>query len=306
VAGLHGKVKNGLDEARMLVLGAQVLLGFQFRGFFEKAYDNLSPAESGLQLAALFALLITVAALFLIAARHRIVEQGHATTRFHRFTMAVMRFVLLPFALGLSFDLGIAGNRIGGAWTGAASGAFALVAALAFWYGPFALRGRHKRAEPEHTMEDTPLEQRIVEVLTEARVLLPGAQALLGFQLAIVLMETFEKLPESAQVVHLVSLGFVALATIVLMAPAAYHRIVERGQDTERFHDFASKMLLLALALFGPGFSGDMYVVLRRAGHGDAALPVAAATLLVFYGAWFGAMFLLRRRHAPALRGRTA
>jgi uncharacterized protein DUF6328 len=290
VAGLHGKVKNGLDEARMLVLGAQVLLGFQFRGFFEKAYDNLSPAESGLQLAALFALLITVAALFLIAARHRIVEQGHATTRFHRFTMAVMRFVLLPFALGLSFDLGIAGNRIGGAWTGAASGAFALVAALAFWYGPFALRGRHKRAEPEHTMEDTPLEQRIVEVLTEARVLLPGAQALLG----------------SAQVVHLVSLGFVALATIVLMAPAAYHRIVERGQDTERFHDFASKMLLLALALFGPGFSGDMYVVLRRAGHGDAALPVAAATLLVFYGAWFGAMFLLRRRHAPALRGRTA
>jgi hypothetical protein len=65
-------------------------------------------------------------------------------------------------------------------------------------------------------------------------------------------------------------------------------------------------MLLLALALLGPGFSGDLYVVLQRAGHAGAALPVSAATLLVFYGAWFGAMFLLRRRRAPALRDRTA
>jgi len=47
-------------------------------------------------------------------------------------------------------------------------------------------------------------------------------------------------------------------------------------------------------------------VVLQRAGHARAALPVAAAALLVFYGAWFGAMFLLRRRRAPALRDRTA
>src|SRR6266404_2572087 len=275
MAGLQGRVKNALDEARMLVLGAQVLLGFQYRGFFEKAYDQLSPAERALKMAALFALLATIGALFLIAGRHRIVEQGRDSARFHRFTRAVMQVVLLPFALAL-------------------------------WYGPFALRGRRIAEKEEDAMEDTPLEHRIVEVLTEARVLLPGAQALLGFQLAIVLMETFAKLPRDAQLVHLASLGFVTLATIVLMAPAAYHRIVERGRDTERFHGFASRMLLLALALLGPGFSGDLYVVLQRAGFARAALPVAAATLLVFYGAWFGAMFLLRRRRAPALRDRTA
>jgi hypothetical protein len=177
-----------------------------------------------------------------------------------------------------------------------------LVVALAFWYGPYAVRGRRETEDKEDAVENTPLDQRIVEVLTEARVLLPGAQALLGFQLAIVLMETFERLPEAAQVVHLVSLGFVALATIVLMAPAAYHRIVESGRDTERLHEFASRMLLLALGLLGPGFSGDLYVVLRRAGHPQAAIPAAVAALLVFYGAWFGAMLWLRRRRAPALR----
>ena len=201
MAGLQGKVKNALDEARMLVLGAQVLLGFQYRGFFEKTYDELSPVERALKMAALFALLATIGALFLIASRHRIVEQGRDSARFHRFTKAVMQVVLLPFALALGFDLAIAGNRIGGAATGAAGGALTLAAALALWYGPFALRGRRIAEEAEDAMEDTPLQHRIVEVLTEARVLLPGAQALLGFQLAIVLMETFAKLPRDAQLV---------------------------------------------------------------------------------------------------------
>jgi Family of unknown function (DUF6328) len=299
-------VKNALDEARMLMLGAQVLLGFQYRAFFEKGYEKLGAAERALEIAALFALLLTLGLLFLPPARHRIVEHGRDTGRFHRFIMQVMRLALLPFALGLSFELAVAGNRIGGAWTGAASGAVVLAAALVLWYGHFARRDRQQQEESEDAVEQTPLEHRIVEVLTEARILLPGAQALLGFQLAMVLMETFPQLPQPVQLVHLLSLGFVALATVVLMAPAAYHRIVERGRDTERFHAFASRMVLVALALLGPGFAGDLYVVLRRAGYERSALPLAAATLAIFYAAWFGATLLLRRRRSGALRTRTA
>lgn len=40
----------------------------------------------------------------------------------------------------------------------------------------------------------TPLDAKIDYVLTEARVVLPGAQALLGFQLAIVLTNGFQQL----------------------------------------------------------------------------------------------------------------
>jgi hypothetical protein len=298
VASLHGKVKNALDESRILVLGSQVLLGFQYRAFFEKGYDKLGSAERALEIVALFALLLTVGTLFLPAARHRLVEHGVDTGAFHRFTMSVMRFVLFPFAIGLSFDLAVAGNQIAGPWVGAASGTVVFLVAMAFWYGHFARSDR--KEDPEDEMEETPLEQRIVEVLTEARIILPGAQALLGFQLAMVLMEPFADLPAAAKLVHLAGLGFIALATIVLMAPPAYHRIVERGRDTERFHEFASKMILLALAFLGPGFSCELYVVLVRAGYRHAALVAALATLLVFYGAWFGAMVVVRRRRASA------
>ena len=221
--------------------------------------------------------------------------------------MAVMRFVLLPFAIGLSLDVAVAGNQIAGRRAGAVSGALTLLAALGFWYGHFARKRRQKQHQPaEDQMEDTPLDQRIVEVLTENRILLPGAQALIGFQLAMVLMEPFSQLPREARLVHLASLGFITLATIVLMAPAAYHRIVERGRDTERFHAFASRMLILALALLGPGFAAEIFVVLQRAGYPRAALPIACATVAVFYAAWFGAMLLLRRRTGHDQQDRTS
>ncbi len=41
MAKLKDKVENALNEARMLVLGAQVLVGFQFRSVFEPGFDKL-------------------------------------------------------------------------------------------------------------------------------------------------------------------------------------------------------------------------------------------------------------------------
>jgi hypothetical protein len=302
---LPTKVKNSLDEVRILVLGSQVLLGFQFRAFFEQGYERLPAADRACEIGGLATLLLTLGLLFLPAARHRIVEEGHDTERFHHFVMMVMGAALLPFGISLALDVGVAGDRILGPAGGAAAAAATLVAALALWYGHFAHRSRKPHREPEKKMEKTPLEHRIVQVLTEARVVLPGAQALLGFQLAMVLMSTFESLPGWVRVVHFVSLAFIALATIVLMAPAAYHRIVEQGEDTERFCTFASRMVLLALALLAPGFSLDLFVVLYRAGFPSAALAASAFALVSFYFGWFGAMLIVRARLSARPRSAT-
>lgn len=39
---LTKKVKIALDETRILILGAQILLGFQLRAVFQDAFDALS------------------------------------------------------------------------------------------------------------------------------------------------------------------------------------------------------------------------------------------------------------------------
>jgi hypothetical protein len=147
------------------------------------------------------------------------------------------------------------------------------------------------------------LEDKIVQVLTEARVVLPGAQALFGFQLAMTLMEPYEQLPPSSQNVHLAAICFIAAAIVFLMAPPAYHRIVERGEDTEHFHRFASWMVLAAMVALPLGFAGDLWVVVRKqAGSVAAANLSAGATVAIFYGVWFVAMLVLRsarsRTHA--------
>jgi hypothetical protein len=168
--------------------------------------------------------------------------------------------------------------------------------ALGLWYGIAVLRGTRPE-RPEDEAEEMKLEDKIVQVLTEARVVLPGAQALVGFQLAITLMDAYEKLPRSSQGIHVLALVADIVAVIFLMAPAAYHRIVERGEDTERFHRFASAMVLLALATIPAGFALDLVVVVRQqTGSLAAAASAGAAVAVFFYGLWFVAMFVIRAR----------
>ena len=143
----------------------------------------------------------------------------------------------------------------------------------------------------------TKLKDKIEHALTEARVVLPGAQALLGFQLVSTLMEAFEKLPASSKYTHLVSLGLLALTVILLMAPAAYHRIVEEGQDTEHFHRIASRFLIAAMIPLGLAICGDLFVVVRKVTESaTAAITASALALLFFYGLWFGYTIYRRSR----------
>jgi hypothetical protein len=247
-----------------------------------------------LELVGLVLLLGVMGLLLVPAARHRLVERGEDTPALHRFTMKVMGAALVPFAAALGLDLFQAG------WTrgprvGVALGLATFAVAIAFWFG-IALVFGHRPPRPEKGGE-MKLEDKIVQVLTEARVVLPGAQALLGFQLAMTFMEGYDRLPDSSKDVHLVSICAIALTVVFLMATPAYHRIVEGGEDTQRFHRFASWMVMAAMVTLPLGFAGELWIVVRKqTGSPPAAHASAALALLFFYGLWFCAMFVLRAR----------
>jgi hypothetical protein len=144
----------------------------------------------------------------------------------------------------------------------------------------------------------TPLDTRIRQVLTEARVVLPGAQALLGFQLVAVLADGFDKLPESSRQLHLVSLVLLALSTVLLMTPAAYHRVVEQGENTEHFHRFAGRLVLAAMVPLGLAIAGDAYIVVAKVTRAPGVAMLTTGLLLAFFfGCWFG-YTAYARRHA--------
>jgi hypothetical protein len=70
--------------------------------------------------------------------------------------------------------------------------------------------------------------------LEEARMVLPGIQALFGFQLIVVFNNSFDQLTQTEQNAHFVALALVAFAIAIIMTPVAYHRIV-RGSLSDFF-----------------------------------------------------------------------
>jgi len=76
--------------------------------------------------------------------------------------------------------------------------------------------------------EELPLSKAAQFLLEECRMVLPGMQALFGFQLIAVFSQTFDqKLSAMNQVLHLIALALVAIAIGLVMTPAALHRKTE-------------------------------------------------------------------------------
>jgi len=133
------------------------------------------------------------------------------------------------------------------------------------------------------------LEHEASHVLNEARMVLPGIQALFGFQLVAVFSQRFESaLASWQQLVHLAALLLVAIAVAVIMTPAAYHRQAERGRISDHFLRLASNLIALAMLPLAAGISMDVFVVAGVVTE-DQVLSAALGTLLfcVFVGAWF-------------------
>jgi hypothetical protein len=306
MAQLKDKIKTTLDEGRMLILGSQVLLGFQFRSVFEKGFEKLPEHARYLKLGGLGLMLLAVLLLMWPGAYHQIVEDGEDTHELHRFATSVMGIALMPFALGLGADFFIGTEFLMGRTQGIIAGVLATIVALFFWYGVEAVaRKNHQHEikekkemsdkEEDEKQSGTKLKDKIEQALTEIRVVLPGAQALLGFQFASLLVEGFEKLPQGSKYVHFVSLSLIALSVIMMMTPAAYHRLVERGEQTEHFHRFASRMMLASMIPLALGITGDFYVVARKITESDAfSIAASMFMLAIFYGLWFG--YTLYRR----------
>ncbi len=300
MASLKEKIKVALDESRMLVLGAEILLGFHFRVVFEPAFERLPPSSQYLKMAALLILLAGIALVMAPGSYHRIVCSGNDHRDVHQFATTVMDVALVPFVIAFSFDIYLSTGRILGARRSIMKGTFIGATALFFWYGfGFLSRGMRKKKpdmkEPDHPPAQTRLADKIDQVLTEARVVLPGAQALLGFQFVTMFMDAFDKLPNSSKTVHMISLILMAVTMILLMSPAAYHRIAEQGEDTERVYRVASGLLIAAMVTVPLGICGDVYIVFRKVTESiSLSIGIAAAVLVFFYGLWFGYTFYRR------------
>jgi hypothetical protein len=119
-------------------------------------------------------------------------------------------------------------------------------------------------------------------------MVLPGIQALFGFQLIVVFNPGFaQKLSAGEQRLHLLAIVLVAVAVAIIMTPAAYHRQAGAREVSEAFIMISSRLLLWSMYPLAVGICVDVYLIGQIILANIFALLLAAALFAVFVTLWF-------------------
>jgi len=149
--------------------------------------------------------------------------------------------------------------------------------------------GRASAAPPLPTDdgEEVGLLEAATFLLEECRMVLPGIQALFGFQLIAVFSERFTRdLSVFEKDLHFGALALSAVAIAFVMAPAAYHRQLGVHYVTEAFVLVSTRLLIASMVPLAAAIALDFYLIARLV-IGNAAAPILAAALVaVFVMLW--------------------
>jgi hypothetical protein len=146
--------------------------------------------------------------------------------------------------------------------------------------------------------ESESLETEVEQALEEARMVLPGIQALFGFQLIVVFDQRFDQaLGDPSKRLHLAAVVLTAIAIGLIMAPAAYHRQAERDRVSRYFANYASFFITLTMAPLSVALAIEVSLVAFLAtGQPAASMLIGAAIILFLVWLWY--LFpAYRKRH---------
>jgi hypothetical protein len=291
-------VHTALDELRMQMLGTQVLFGFQFQGVFQDGFKSLPRTIQVIDLSVLGLLVLTLAFLVAPAAQHRLVEHGVATRRLFNTANRFAELALATYALAIGIDVFVIASAYWGDLPSGVAGALAIAVAILLWFGLGLIVKGSERRETMPDRKEPELHEKIDQMLTESRVILPGAQALLGFQFVVTMTKAFHDLPAAVQDTHFVALGAVLVAVMLLIAPAAVHRLGFGGRDAERMHDIGSNLITIALVPLAAGIAIDVYVALAKVIPGAIPLVGGVTSFALLAALWYALPLAIRARQA--------
>jgi hypothetical protein len=138
------------------------------------------------------------------------------------------------------------------------------------------------------------------EILQEVRVAQTGVQILFAFLLALAFQPRFVSVTHFQRGTYAVTLLLCAAATALLIAPAAFHRVVYRRRLKLHLVRAASRLALSGLALLMFSLVSAVLLILDFVFGTGPAVIMAAATLGWFLVWWLVVPVWCRIRHAVA------
>ncbi|HEV2903155.1 MAG TPA: DUF6328 family protein [Gaiellaceae bacterium] len=147
--------------------------------------------------------------------------------------------------------------------------------------------------------KDERLNRELIELLNELRVILPGVQVLFAFLLTVPFTNRFAAITDQQRQVFFATFLLTAIATALLIAPSAYHRMRWRQRDKEQMLKTSNRLALSGLALLAAAITGAIHLVTDLIFAAPAAVSlVTAAAVLLYFWFWYG-LPLMRRIQDP-------
>jgi hypothetical protein len=140
------------------------------------------------------------------------------------------------------------------------------------------------------------LDRELIELLNELRVALPGVQVLFAFLLGVPFTQRFGEVTDLQKDVYFLTFLCTAVATALLIAPSAYHRLDWRRGDKEHLLVVSNRLAISGTAFLALAISGAVFVVTDILFDPTGAAVVAAVTAAFFGWFWYGLPLLRRLR----------
>ena len=145
------------------------------------------------------------------------------------------------------------------------------------------------------------LEREHGELLEELRALIPGAQVLFGFLLAIRFTSPFTDLNTVQRYVYYATLLTTAVALVFLLAPSAYHRLRFREGDKDAMVRKGNREAIAGTGAIALAFTGVLYLITDLLFTSQAAIAVAIVFFALTAWRWWAiALYRKARERAEA------
>ena len=151
-----------------------------------------------------------------------------------------------------------------------------------------------RAAEVRGETVDQVLDRNLNELLQELRVAFTGVQILFAFLLSLAFTQRFQEL-DAFEIVYTVALLSTALATMVLIAPVSFHRIVFRRRQKSALVVVADRLLVIGLAILIPAISSAVLLSLEVVLGLWQAIVGSSLTALVGVATWYALPLAIRR-----------
>lgn len=137
-------------------------------------------------------------------------------------------------------------------------------------------------------------DRELIELLNELKVALPGVQVLFAFLLAVPLNNRFAEINQTEKTLFFLTLTSTAMATVLLIAPSAIHRIDFRNQDKGSMIILFNRISIVGLIFTALAMIGALMFITDLLYGNTATVIVGVVSFLTFALLWF--VLPIRRR----------